>query len=252
MLAWWANAGITDADLAMRRPGGAFLWARAAPLAALPLAWARAENAHGADIYIRPARGADWPLLFLDDVSVERALSAAHEHAALVVRTSPEGGCHLWLRCSRALDERARARAQRHLAARLDADRASTSGEHLGRLAGFKNWKRGGVWVNVLATPPHLPLWEPDATALAPQEPRPRRKGTTRLEAPDQSESAKEWGWVMGALGAGCAPSWVEARLRERALRRGADAARYARLTVERALQASRQPAPTPAREDRL
>jgi len=27
---------------------------------------------------------------------------------------------------------------------RLDGDRASVSGEHLGRPAGFKNWKRGG------------------------------------------------------------------------------------------------------------
>jgi len=251
MLAWWANAGVTLADLAVRRPGGALLWARATPFAALPLAWARAENAHGADIYIRPARGADWPLVFLDDVAEERARSVAFTHAALVIRTSPEGGCHLWLRCSRALHETDRARAQRHLASLHGADPASTSGEHLGRLAGFKNWKRGGIWVNVLATPPHLPAWSPEPDSSdEPARPAPRRPSGGSHKTSDGSSSAKEWGWVIGSLAAGCDPARIEARLRNHAHRRGADAARYARHTVERALRALRQEMPD-AQEDR-
>ena len=37
----------------------------------------------------------------------------------------------------------------------------SISGEHLGRLAGFKNWKRGGTWVNVLGASCHGRHWDP-------------------------------------------------------------------------------------------
>ena len=131
MLQWWTGVGIDRADLAVRRSNGAMLWHRDRTLDALPLAWARAENAQHADIYIRPARGAAWPLVFVDDVAIGAAHALAAEVDALV-ETLPAGGCHVWIRCDRALPEDERQRAQRAWVARLNADPArswaSTSG----------------------------------------------------------------------------------------------------------------------------
>jgi hypothetical protein len=153
MLTGWQSARVTRADLALRRSSGAMLWQSNLALEELPLAWARAENAHGAEVYIRPARGLDWPMVFLDDVLLEVAMAAARGHGGLAIQTSPAGGCHLWLPCAQNLNEAARHQVQRWLAERIGGDLGSVSGEHLGRLAGFKNWKRGGCWVNVVAFP---------------------------------------------------------------------------------------------------
>lgn len=81
-------------------------------------------------------------LVFLDDLEPSLAVAIARKYAALAVATSPHGGCHLWLGCLQSLSESQRAQAHRWLAQRTGADQASTSCEHLGRLAGFKNWKR--------------------------------------------------------------------------------------------------------------
>jgi hypothetical protein len=151
MLDGWLVIQVCGADLAVRRSDGTMLWRLDQPLERLPLGWARAENAHGAEIYIRPARGFDWPLVFLDDLPVPVAQQLAQAYGAMVIQTSPAGGCHVWLPCDRSLDEGARLQAQRGLAARFGADKGSISGEHLGRLAGFKNWKRSGCWLRCLA-----------------------------------------------------------------------------------------------------
>lgn len=244
MLAWWRALGIDRADLAVRRPDGSMLWHADMRLERLPLRWARANNVRQADVYVRPARGHDWPLVFLDDVDVNRALKVVAKYAALAVRTSPAGGCHLWLAATRELDERARATAQRWLAARLHADPASVSGEHLGRLAGFKSWKRAGTWVNVLqASNPCRRRWDP-AVALAalscPPRP-PRARHLLKPRPADPSPSGREWGWVCRALEAGGDPRVVYHHLVARArVRRGQDTERYARRTLAQALRRTR------------
>jgi hypothetical protein len=168
MLDWWAATGVDRVDLAVRRASGAMLWQRDHPIARLPLAWARAENARQADIYARPARGRAWPLIVIDDVAVARAHAVAREVDALLVETSPQGGCHVWLRCDRALAEDERTRVQRTWIRTLGGDPASVSGEHLGRLAGFKNWKRGGCWVNVRPATQGRPWLAVDDRPLTP------------------------------------------------------------------------------------
>jgi hypothetical protein len=249
MLRWWRQAGIHRADLAVKprtQPG--LIWHQNLPLDSLPLAWARFQNVRQAEIYIRPARGYAWPLVFLDDVAATRAGRVAHAYDAIVVETSPAGGCHIWLACRHPLQEKARRQAQRWLVPRLAADPASVSGEHLGRLAGFKNWKRGGNWVNVLHASAYGHPWDPalaigdhqaipapDTTQNAP----PREPGKTDI---DTSPSGREWGWVCGRLEDGWCPDDVYERLLEKARpRRGADAQRYARRTLERALHHIRQ-----------
>jgi hypothetical protein len=239
MLQWWAGAGIDRADLAVRRPSGAMLWHRDRPLDALPLAWARAENVQQADIYIRPARGPAWPLIFVDDVSVDHAQAVACAVDALIVETSPAGGCHVWIRCDRALAEDERRQAQRGWVARLHADPGSVSGEHLGRLAGFKNWKRGGCWVNVRAASHADRPWsvvnDPTVTRRArPSPTRPRDRDGLR----DTTPSGQDWAWVCTRLEQHHDPNTIYRRLVDRARpRRGPDAERYAQRTLDRARQ---------------
>lgn len=239
MLRWWAHAGIDRADLAIRRSNGAMLWHRDRMLDAVPIAWARAENAQQADIYIRPARGTAWPLVFLDDVAVGRAQALAAEVDALLVDTSPAGGCHVWIRCDRVLTEDERQRAQRAWVARLDADPGSISGEHLGRLAGFKNWKRGGCWVNVRAAACGRRPWtvvDDGAAHSLPLPPptRPRDRDGLR----DTTPSGQDWAWVCTRLEQHHDPDLLYRRLVDRARpRRGADAERYAQRTLDRARQ---------------
>jgi len=225
MLMAWKSLEVTRADLAVRRRDGAMLWQRDRLIEVLPLAWARAENAHGADIYIRPARGHAWAVVFLDDVPEAFALEVAGTNGGLAIRTSPEGGCHLWLPTSCPLDEADRSRRQKWLAQQLGADPASTSGEHLGRLAGFRNWKRGGCWVNV----------------LAPAGPATEAQGTGG-SMPDRSPSGQEWGWTCRMLEGGVDPEMVyEALLAKAKGRRGEDAERYARRTLEKATEKVRK-----------
>ncbi|MBE3099026.1 MAG: hypothetical protein IMZ44_18080 [Planctomycetes bacterium] len=239
MLDWWAATGVDRSDLAVRRPTGAMLWQRDLALDALPIAWARAENAQHADIYIRPARGHAWPLVFVDDVGVECAQALAREVDALLVATSPAGGCHVWLRCDRVLAEHDRMRAQRRWIVTLGADPGSVSGEHLGRLAGFKNWKRGGCWVNVLAAARGGRPWAVVDDLTTPPRPptsptRPRGRDGLR----DTTPSGQDWAWVCTRLEHGHAPDTIYTRLVDRARpRRGPDAERYARRTLDHALQ---------------
>jgi hypothetical protein len=241
MLRFWAQAGITHADVAIRRPRGTMIYHYQRPLDRLPLAWLRAENVRRAEVYIRPARGQAWPLLFLDDVDVAVAQRIAGKYAALVVHTSPRGGCHLWLCLACALAERQRYQAQHWLASLIGADLGSISGEHLGRLGGTRNWKRHGVWVNVLnpQPPPRAP-WDPAAALHSPlpsRDAKPRGVGAVpSAGAIDTSPSGKEWGWVCGAIAAGVDLDSVYRQLLQRAsLRRGKDAQRYARYTIDRA-----------------
>ena len=248
MLDWWCGIGIERADLAIRCPSGAMIWHCDLDIDALPLKWARAQNVRYADVYVRPARQYAWPVVFLDDVATPKARDVVEKYNALVVETSPAGGCHIWLTCNRSLTEAQRREAQRWLAPRIGADRGSISGEHLGRLAGFKNWKRGGCWVNVLASPFDCRRWHPNAVpAIAAKTTGPQHAITATRTGPpsrrrrvstDTSPSGREWGWVCGLLESGCDPQRVYVRLLEQScIRRGCDAPRYARRTLRRALE---------------
>ena len=252
MLQWWSQAGITQADLAIRRSNDVMIWHHQIPLSNLPLSWARAENARQADIYIRPARGISWPLLFLDDVALEMAQRIANKYAALLIHTSPAGGYHVWLRLTRNLCENQRYCAQQWLIPRIGADPGSVSGEHLGRLAGTKNWKRNGTWVNTYKTNyTDKPLWDPlpviqrndskPSNSFEGQHKRQLKPISSNTGGYDSSESGKEWGWVCGALARGLSHDLILNKLIQRSSgRRGRDVERYAHYTLQRAIKRCR------------
>jgi hypothetical protein len=236
MLLWLEAVGVERLDLALRHSDATMIWHRSKTFDRLPLSWARALNVRQAEVYIRPARGESWPLVFLDDVALSLAVAVTRKYAALAVATSPHGGCHLWLACRQSLSESKRAQAQRWLARRTGADRASTSGEHLGRLAGFRNWKRSGVWVNTVASSV-IRSWNP-APALRERVATARsRSVNVARRGTDTSPSGQDWAWACCLLESGHDPHSVYHRLVARARpRRGADAERYARRTVDQAI----------------
>ncbi len=232
MLSWWSAVGIDSADIGVRYHGGAMITHGDLELTALPLDWARAANVRGADVYVRPARGRHCSVVLLDDVRQSLALSIAKKYAALVVHTSPPGGCHVWLRCSMPLAEHERHELQRWLAHRCGADPGATSGAQFGRAAGFKNWKRDGCWVNTIAANFDGPSWDPPITT--PKTP-PSKRTPSSVER-DRSQSAREWGWVCGLLEAGVAREVAYQRLLEAAkARQRPQAERYAALTIANA-----------------
>ncbi len=201
MLRWWSDVHVDHADVGVRDRDGRMMVHANLALADLPLPWARAANALGGDVYLRPSRGLSWPVVLLDDVRSELALKIAAKYAALVIYTSETGGCQVWLRCASALAEDERHQMQRWLAKRCGADPAATSGAQFGRAAGFKNWKRGGCWVNTVSTNHTRPPWDPPIVIAKPPPQRRSRPGSP-IER-DHSPSAREWGWVCSMLEAG-------------------------------------------------
>ena len=237
MLLWLEAVGVERLDLALRRSDATMIWHRSKTFDQLPLAWARALNVRQAEVYVRPARGESWPLVFLDDVTPTLAVAVTRKYTALAVSTSPHGGCHLWLACSCILNESKRAQAQRWLARRTGADRASTSGEHLGRLAGFRNWKRSGVWVNTVASSV-VGSWDPAPAVREPVAAIPARYPSGLSQGNDTSPSGRDWAWACRLLESDHDPESVYHRLVARARhRRGSDAERYARRTVDQAVE---------------
>ncbi len=262
LMMWLGQSQVTHLDLAVQRrqswgEKGTFLAPRTSRAEDLcpaqieaRLPWLRCENAAGADIYFRPYRHEAWPLVFLDDLSPNMAGKIAGKYRAAVIGTS-KGRCHLWLHMTRALDERARFVTQKSLVERLngEADPGSVSGEHWGRLPGFRNRKPGrNCWVNLLILSQGPSCHPADVTVHISNQ---GKRGEVLLSPENQAaakmdHSTREWGWVMGSLENGVSPRQVLASLIERAqARRGhKDGIRYACYTVEKACRILGIPGP--------
>lgn len=255
LLQWFAHMEVTQFDLAVQRrgPNGApqqflaprFTGAQALEAAQLEsrLPWLRAENAAGNDIYFRPFRHQAWPLVFLDDLAPRLALRIAAKYRAAVIETSP-GSCHLWLGMAVPLAEQERTRVQQDLVTRLAgaADPGSVSGDHWGRLPGFRNHKPDrNCWVN-LRTLSKARSYLPASTSSHVPTTRPfvPKPG----DGPDMSRL--EWGWICGCLENGFSSPWVlqQLILRARQRRGDRDAIRYARYTVQKACRLLGLPGP--------
>ena len=246
LLDWFGRAGTSLFDLAVQRRHrsgrpAAFLAPSTTRAQALApdqllrrLSWLRAENANGGDIYFRPARRLPHRVVFLDDLPQRLAHRIAAKYGSAIIRTSPNR-CHLWLSLAQPADEQARGWIQRDLVDRLDgaADPGSVSGEHWGRLPGFRNRKpERDCWVDLIATTEAEPYH-----ATLPANPPAQIHRATRNQPASSDMSRAEWGWVLGSLENGIPPDILFERLVERATpRRGrTDATRYARYTIGKA-----------------
>ena len=206
------------------------------------LAWARARNAHGAQVWVRPAAElAASPFLMLDDVRIARAMAVPHKYAAAVIETSP-GNAQVWLRASRHLTREQRQDVLRSLCRLIGSDPGAISEPRWGRMPGFRDRKPGrSGWTNTVVLAegrqfdpsPHLaaaaPAGTPAATGFVARD-----RGAKR------DESRAEFCFAARALRRGVPVETVIERVARHALdrgkRRGADDARlYAARTVARA-----------------
>jgi hypothetical protein len=217
--------------------------------------WGWVKNTEGCNIYMRPARGSCWPIIFLDDLPSRKALGISHKYSALVVETSRDN-CQCWIKCNRLMNEVDRASVQGRLAKMVGADLGSISGEHFGRAPGFRNRKDGrdNFTVRVLAATSGVcldisPYVVSDASKPHPSLPggRVRSGSFASSGSSDNSESAAEYRFCLArflwALEKGRDPngeaSFLTQNILERAIARGKrspDA--YTKTTVSKALAA--------------
>lgn len=107
--------------------------------------WLKRQNAQGENIYIRPARSREEPLVFLDDVSLATIDRMRQDGfaPAVVVESSP-GNYQAWVRVQEdgvKLSEVVRKAVSVELCRRYGGDTGSRDAAHFGRLAGFTNRK---------------------------------------------------------------------------------------------------------------
>lgn len=252
MLAWFSENGITKLDFSVKRPNGTFLQRDTAGIEIADegqinriLKWLGFENwKRESDIYVRPARYHDWPILFLDDLSPHNADLIAKLHTSMLIHTSKAGGYHAWISTTKPLGEDDKGAVQHHYAQTFSSDIRSTSGEHWGRLAGFKNHKRGGTdWVNFHATgngtaiDPNPVLFSGEDTTTASFVPRHRPAVNLSQQGIDESESGKEYGWAIGFIRATGDIEEAKQQLHERASARGksGNINRYVDHTINKA-----------------
>lgn len=183
-----------------RRPlPGKRLWTAAQLLRPAIIAFLRAYNREGYDIYIHPDswdQNAGYVLVDLDSPEIHvlyRMRRNGHD-PCLVVQTSP-GHLQAWVRVRRGALEPCLATAVAKLLARqYGADLASADWRHLGRLAGFTNRKPSHrdcygrpPWVRIVHTRAGL---APHADALLQSASDLIRPNCPPLDASDSTWSA--------------------------------------------------------------
>lgn len=250
-----SNHEIDRFDLGLMKPGGVF-WQNGIGNLDLDgvlrrLLWLRSENARGSEVYFRPARDGDWPVVVLDDLTTEKVSKLSRKYQCWIVKTS-EDRHHAWILTGGApLKTSQRFCVQRRLAGLGWGDPAAVSGDRFGRIPGFKNWKRGGVWVNLVSFPnPVLPRFNPWtggdfglSTSVKVESISKGRPKVFTKDAPgetfrgvDGSASGMEFGWACGFLRTGGAVEEAIRRIEDRARERGKRSPEnYARRTVENA-----------------
>ena len=233
-------AGIDRLDFGIRRQDSTFIQRDLQSLNPLAikkaLPFLRAENAKGSDVYFRPARHESWPVIFLDDLTNRQAGEIGRKYQSWVIETSP-GLHHTWILTDRPLSITERYLQQSRIVSLGFGDHGSVSGEHFGRLPGFKNWKRGGPWVNVVRSPDtQLPRLSPSYEDTVMKSVSILSGSSSDCSGGDASESGREWGFVCGSLEIGIDPEIVRRNLEIRARERGKKNPQgYALKTVSRA-----------------
>lgn len=259
-----ALAGVDAIDMAMRSATGGF---QIFPDLGIcdkslddALAACRSRNSRDCDVYFRPARGLAASVVMLDDLSLDAAQQLAHGRAHLVVETSPRNH-QLWLKVGQMLAEAERKAVQLALVAKYGGDPGSVSGEHFGRIPGFRNRKPkyGLPWVNLVQydldcialdvndflSPPRgeCALEPPAGVPLVPLKGDAPQARSPSLSVSDSAESHKEFKFACESLRQKVSRDAIISNIAARALSRGkrgteAAAVRYAARTVDAAVHA--------------
>jgi len=243
---WFSKMGVHHFDIQIRTPiwqAGEKTWRWLNPIYNISVGyyflklspWLKYMNVGGADIYMRPSRDGHHPVVFLDDLSVERATIVSRKYSSCVVLTS-ENNTQVWVGIDRKLSKAERKTAQSQLRDLGYTDPGSISGDHLGRLCGVKSYKRD-CWVNLLTTSLEK-KYSPKLTHLSPA-----RKGqacvsllSMRPSQNGSSQSERDFGWATGLLKSGKTKESVVRDLLDTAILRGkGNPLLYADRTVNKA-----------------
>jgi hypothetical protein len=233
---WFTKMGVHSFDIQVREPisnadDSLREWRWLKPTLGISVgdyflkysSWAKFMNSKGGDIYIRPHGESKHRVIFLDDLSLDKAIQVSEKYAACVVCTSKDN-TQVWLATEKELSKLERKAVQSWMRSVGYTDPGSVSGDHLGRLCGVRSQKRN-CWVNLTTTTygqryaPDVesPLSSPLGEACASHS---SSKGTQGLGQPP-SPSEDEFGWVMGALKHGVPIINVINQLTDRAKKRG-------------------------------
>lgn len=245
MLEWFFTQGVRTVDIHLRCPkhpnaiyerAEDWFWVTRHQDLSLDKArhimkWCRHKNTNGADIYIRPHRHAKQPIIFLDDLDVRKAWKVARKYRSLVVQTSKDN-TQVWLSLTKALSEKERLRVQQYIASLGFTDTGSVSGEHLGRLCGFRSQKRG-CWVTLLGESEAKSYEPPDNVTPSP----PRGGACAKKNGDEISQSERDFSWVLRELRRGALVDAITCSLARSARERGKPCPeKYAERSVRKAI----------------
>jgi hypothetical protein len=205
MVKWFFDKGVSALDIHLRVPRNRqanyrnesdWLWITQHECLDMDrvleiLPWCRFKNRCGADIFVRPHRYHSQNLIFLDDLCFAQANKVAIKYSSLIVETSPKN-TQVWMKINSPQPEKARGKIQQYLATLGYTDPGSISGEHLGRLCGFKSQKRN-CWVNFNKYT-DAGVYEP---LLLSNLSFPQGGACAKQERIETSQSEKDFSWVL-------------------------------------------------------
>ena len=138
LIEWFKHIGVRDIEFqALKRNK---ISGRGISGRSINIGDAYALNNEGDDIFIRPVRGINHPIIMLDDLNNNEIQRISTEWQSAVVETSLQNH-QIWIVTNRAINESERKNVQKMLIASFGGDLGSVSGEHWGRCAGFINQK---------------------------------------------------------------------------------------------------------------
>ena len=238
---WFARMGMSRFDIQLRMPApdsepsrDGWRWLRPSVNVSTGAyflkfaSWIRCMNSKGGDVYIRPHGEQPQGVVFLDDLSVDKAIQISKKYASCVVCTS-ENNTQVWLATDRKLSKNERKSVQTWMREVGYTDPGSVSGDHLGRLCGVRSQKRN-CWVNLVTTTfgkrysPDIgsSLSSPLGEACVSPSPSPKASFSgVAVSEKSTSDSEREFGWAMGALKHGVPMINVINHLTDRAKIRG-------------------------------
>lgn len=196
------------------------------------LPWCRYQNIRGSDIFVRPHRYHSQNLIFLDDLDVPKARKVGRKYSAMIVETSPDN-TQMWVRIEEQADEFRRKEIQQHLAFLGYTDPGSVSGEHLGRLCGFRSQKNK-CWVNLRDTT-HADIYRPPPLN---QPSLPQGGACAKTKEKKKSQSERDFSWVLKESRKGIQKERLLAELVQKSKARGKPSPeKYATRTIKKALE---------------
>jgi hypothetical protein len=246
MLEWFFGQGVSSLDIHLRCPkvknaeykSDDWIWLTSHQRLSMEKAnelmkWCRYKNYKGSDIFIRPHRYDKQPIIFLDDLTLKKAMIVSRKYRSLLIETSPNN-TQVWVSLERRLSEGERKVLQEHISTLGFTDKGSISGEHLGRLCGFKSQKRN-YWVKHFSESNSKRYDPPDLRV----SPFPQGGACANIRQEGQSSlSEKDFSWVLSETRKGIRPDDLIQSLATSAEARGKPAPmKYAVRTVRRAIE---------------